>query len=73
MNKDSIIKIKKKIEKLHKQTCDIYVIKDLQMYYQDLELLEDRVNWATQQDYYYINEKIKHINKVINRIRKDRI
>ena len=60
-----------KIKDIHKRTCDIYIIKDLQMYYQDLELIADWISWADKRDSYYINEKLDHINKVLNRIIKE--
>ena len=60
----------KKIKDLHSKTLDLYVIKDLQMYYSDLELIKERLNWANTRDFYYLDSKLRDIKKILNRIKK---
>lgn len=60
----------KKIKDLHSKTLDLYVIKDLQMYYSDLELIKERLNWADTRDFYYLDSKLRDIKKILNRIKK---
>lgn len=59
-----------KVKKIHSKTVDIYVIKDLQMYYEDLELIKERLNWADTRDFYYLDSKLRDIKKILNRIKK---
>ena len=64
-------KLVKKCEKIHKKVFDIYIIKDLRGYYEDLYYLQYDIKLNDRYLFYYIDNKLNDINKILNRINRE--
>lgn len=64
-------KLVKKCEKIHKKVFDVYILNDLRGYYEDLYYLQYDIKDNDRYTFYYIDNKLNDINKILNRINRD--